>query len=306
MVTPFDSLFDGRERIFWLYLLTSLSIALLLLLRPDTGGRRLLSLAGLKSYWWSADARLDYRYFLINWLIKTLLIAPLIVSAQSIALWTLNILGATAEPLFLQWYYRDIVFAYTLTLFLVGDFSRYWLHRAMHRCDWLWAFHKVHHSAEALNPLTFYRVHPLENLLFALRHALVAGAVTGVFIFCFGAQLDLYSIFGSNLFVVCLSAFTSNLRHSHVRLGYGRWLETLLISPAQHQVHHTPGHTRHNYGSVLALWDWLFGSLRRSHQVGPDQPFGLGEGQRLHYDGVRKLLTRPFFEIQANRRRVRS
>lgn len=147
MTTPFDSLFDGRERIFWLYLLSSLSIALVLALRTGAGGGR-LSLAELKAYWWSPDSRLDYRYFLINWLIKALLVAPLILSAQSIALWTLNVLNAIAEPLFLPWFYRDIVLAYTLVLFLVGDFSRYWLHRAMHHFSWLWAFHKVHHSAE--------------------------------------------------------------------------------------------------------------------------------------------------------------
>jgi len=298
--TPFQSLLDGRERIFWGYLLVSLLIALVLALRQ----REEISPARLKAYFWGADAQLDLRYFLVNWLIKSLWIAPAILSAQSLALWTLDWLNAIAEPLFLPWGYRYIVLAYTLTLFVAGDFSRYGLHRLMHRNRWLWAFHKVHHSAEALNPLTFYRLHPLENALFALRHAVVAGIVTGGFIHCFGARLGLYTIFGSNLFIVCLSAFTSNLRHSHIRLRYGHWLEHLLISPAQHQIHHDHRHTQSNFGSSLALWDWLFGTLKHTRDVAQIHRYGLGRGGRRHYDGVMKILIHPFLEIHASIRRT--
>ena len=66
MQTPFQSLLDGRERIFWGYLLASLLIALVLALHQ----REAISPARLKAYFWSADARLDLRYFLVNWLIK--------------------------------------------------------------------------------------------------------------------------------------------------------------------------------------------------------------------------------------------
>ncbi|GAB6039614.1 sterol desaturase family protein [Endothiovibrio diazotrophicus] len=302
MPTPLQLLTDGRERIFWAYLLAAALIALVLtLLRREPIGA-----ARLKAYFWSADARLDLRYFLVNWLIKGLLIAPLLLSAQSVALWTLEQLNTIAEPPFLPWRYRHIVLAYTVALFVAGDLSRYWLHRWMHHNRWLWAFHKVHHSAEALNPLTFYRLHPLENGLFALRHALVAGLITGGFIFGFGARLDLYTIFGSNLFVVALSAFTSNLRHSHIHLGYGRWLEHLLISPAQHQIHHDPRHLQRNFGSVLALWDWLFGTLRHPHEVAGAPRCGLGAGSWPRDGGVIKLLLHPFVEIHATIQRKRT
>ncbi|MGB7389892.1 sterol desaturase family protein, partial [Marinomonas sp.] len=162
----------------------------------------------------------------------------------------------------------------------------------------------VHHSAEALNPLTFYRLHPLENILFALRHAVVAGMVTGVFIFCFGARVNLYTVLGGNLFIVSLFAFTGNLRHSHIRLGYGRWLERVLISPAQHQVHHQRRHMRHNFGSALAIWDGLFGTLKVSIEAPDDRSFGLGDGKRRHFDSVRKLLMQPFFSIYSSIRRT--
>ena len=292
MQTPFDGLFDGRARIFWPYLLVSCVVAVVLTLRQ---GER-PGLARLKSYLSSADAMLDYRYFLVNWAIKTALIAPLILSARTVALGTVNGLDRFAEPLFLPWRYRDIVLCYTLALFIAGDFSRYLLHRLMHRNPWLWLFHKVHHSARALNPLTFYRLHPVENLLYAVRYALVVGVITGGFIFCFGARLDLYSIFGGNIFVVLLFAFTSNLRHSHVRLGYGYFLEHLLISPAQHQIHHLTRHMRCNFGSCLALWDWLFGTLKCARDVPEIAGYGLG-GEEGRYDNVAKIMITPFRDI---------
>lgn len=288
--TPLALFLNGSQRIFWGYLVTSALIATVWCLWQG----RTISVSNLKAYWLNSDAKLDYRYFLVNWLFKKLLIIPVLLSGQTVALWTLNQLNSVSEPLFLSWYYRDILLFYTLCLFVFGDLSRYWLHRFMHTNRWLWKFHEVHHSAESLNPLTFYRLHPVEILLLALRNALVAGAVTGVFIFCFGARIDIYTVLGGNLFVVALFSFTGNLRHSHIRLSYGPWLERLLVSPAQHQVHHQQESMTKNYGSVLALWDWLFGSLRLTKDAPLKDKFGLGAGKRQEFDGIIKIIMRPF------------
>jgi sterol desaturase/sphingolipid hydroxylase (fatty acid hydroxylase superfamily) len=37
-----------------------------------------------------------------------------------------------------------------LALFFVKDFVEWWIHRLLHRVPFLWEFHKVHHSVEAL------------------------------------------------------------------------------------------------------------------------------------------------------------
>jgi len=290
---------NGSNRIFWGYLLVSAVIAVIWYVLCVGA----ISMPQLKAYWLNSDSRLDTRYFLFNWLFKVLFIVPVLLSANNVALWTLNGLNAVAEPLFLSWYYRDIVLAYTLTLFVLGDLSRYCLHRWMHTNRWLWKFHKVHHSPESLNPLTFYRLHPVEMMLFALRSAVVVGVVTGVFIFCFGARLNLYSVLGGNVFIVVLFSFTGNLRHSHIRLTYGAWLERLLISPAQHQIHHQQKFIHKNLGSVLACWDWLFGTLRIAKGVPADQQFGLGKAKREKYDGVIKIIIQPFFDIYNSLRR---
>jgi len=46
----------------------------------------------------------------------------------------------------------------------------------------------------------------------------------------------------------------SNLRHSHIPLGFGSF-ERYIISPAQHQLHHSIDHGHGNLGAYLALWD---------------------------------------------------
>jgi sterol desaturase/sphingolipid hydroxylase (fatty acid hydroxylase superfamily) len=54
-----------------------------------------------------------------------------------------------------------------------------------------------------------------------------------------------------------------NFHHSHIWLRFGAFWERIFISPAQHQIHHSlnPIHHNKNYGEVLAIWDWIFGTL---------------------------------------------
>ena len=188
----------------------------------------------------------------------------------------------------LAWDRGTIAAGYTLALFVASDFTRYWLHRAMHTVPLLWRFHAVHHSAERLNPLTFYRVHPVENLLFGLRYALVAGGVTGVFIYFFGARLGIVQIAGANLFVFAFALAGSNLRHTHLPVRFGRAAERWFVSPYMHQIHHSRDGMRRNYGGALALWDRLFGTL----DVRETQPLHFGGGGAHRTIGA--LFFKPF------------
>lgn len=55
----------------------------------------------------------------------------------------------------------------------------------------------------------------------------------------------------------------SNFHHTHLWISFGPFFERLIISPAQHQVHHSLElrHYNKNYGHTLAVYDWLFGTL---------------------------------------------
>ena len=49
-----------------------------------------------------------------------------------------------------------------LLVFLAVEFGYWFSHFLMHKIPFMWEFHKVHHSAEVLTPLTEWRQHPVE------------------------------------------------------------------------------------------------------------------------------------------------
>lgn len=151
----------------------------------------------------------------------------------------------------------------TLLITVVNDFCVYWVHRIHHETPILWPFHSVHHSAEVMTPITVYRKHPIYDLFSKLFKAVVVGFAQGLMLAIFFGSVELYLIAGANIFYVLFNALGSNFRHSHVWWSYGRFWEHILISPAQHQIHHSlePKHYNKNYGEILAIWDWMFGTL---------------------------------------------
>lgn len=192
-----------------------------------------------------------------------------------------------------------IALAYSLALFVAWDASRYLVHRLAHEVPALWELHQVHHSAEVLTPLTFYRIHPLEGLINAARGALVTGLLAGLAFWFVRDQAVQISLFGVNALGLLANVATGNLRHSHVRLGFGDRLEGWLMSPAQHQLHHADDRRlqNSNYGTWLAVWDRLGGSLVRSSEVGPVR-FGLAPGDLNHApDDLPSMLLGPLVAL---------
>lgn len=289
---PWDYLNDPSKRIYWLYLATSALIAVLFL----AGNLKKLSHAFSVLIWWHPSARLDYAYFFVTFAIKALVIVPLVIGAGEVTRWVYTALASNIEYIEIDMSYESVMVLYTLTLFVVSDFTRYWLHRWLHTVPLLWRFHKVHHSARVLNPLTFYRVHPIENILFGFRYALSAGVVSGVFIFLFGS-IEMIDLLGVNAFVVAFMALGSNLRHSHVALAFPSWIERLISSPAQHQLHHAQESMNKNYGGALSLWDSLFGTIALSSRTKMSR-LGLRREQMKNYDSVASLLIQPFRRVQ--------
>ena len=274
---------NPHHRIFWIYIVSTLLIATVYLLINPKEKKVNLS----QKLWLHPSATLDYRYFAISFFIKTWLIIPLLIGANEIALWTQSLLSDHFG--FYLWEglsYTEIMLLFTLTLFIVSDFTRYWLHRFMHSIPLLWKFHKVHHSAKVLTPITFYRVHPVENILFGLRFSVSAGFVTGVFIFFFGGFLDIKDILGVNIIVFVFNVLGANLRHSHIKLKYFTWMENIFISPFQHQIHHSTKFYNSNFGGTLAIWDLFFGTLKYSKEI-ESMKFGL---KKVEHNSILDLL----------------
>ena len=293
-----EYLTDPNKRLFWIYIISSIVLAIVYFYIGKKNTRVIMS----SKLWLHPSAKLDYYYFFLSYFINIFLLVPFIVSAKTIAF-------STNKFLFLHFDYFDntiftysqIVFLYTITLFLVSDFTRYWLHRFLHTIPILWEFHKVHHSAKVLTPITFYRVHPVENFLFGLRYSLSIGFVTGIFIYFFGAMIDIYTVVGVNVFLFAFSIFGANLRHSHVPFSYFAFIEKWLMSPKQHQIHHSRKHFDKNYGGFVSIWDRMFGSLQLSNEV-PILKFGLRKNQMGDYTSLKSLIFRPFINLLIKRK----
>ena len=63
----------------------------------------------------------------------------------------------------------------------------YWIgHRAMHEIPLLWEFHKTHHAAEVLTPVTSARSHPVDDLIQMNAIAATSGLGYGALVYLFG------------------------------------------------------------------------------------------------------------------------
>ena len=253
---------DPAKRIYWGCLLSSLvlaSAATAIRAGQLDIAKQLRSLAN-RRYWFNASTCTDIGLLLVNNAVRALILVPALGSRLLATLVVGRFLQdrlGDAPPPELPW--LAIATIYTVTMFVAEDASRYFLHFTMHRFRPLWRFHRVHHSATVLTPLTLFRVHPMEHLLYYLRGLAVFGLVSGCFVWLFGRQLAAFDVLGVGLLGFLFNLAGSNLRHSHVWLSFGRF-ERWFVSPAQHQLHHSRHHGQRNLGSALAIWDRLMGT----------------------------------------------
>jgi len=152
---------------------------------------------------------------------------------------------------------------FSIVLFVVSDFAFFGVHWLFHRVPVLWEFHKIHHSAERLNPFTAYRGHPLNLLATSIMTTILTGVVFAIFDFIYPDGVRPFVVLGSNLFILLCNFAGGFLRHSPVWFHFGRRLNHVLYSPAHHQLHHSedPRHWGKNLGGVLAVYDWMAGTL---------------------------------------------
>ena len=249
---------------------------------------------------WSKSAKTDYKLFFINhcfiMIITPFMLTKIGAAAFFYYLFTKVFMDGTGILNGSSLIVMSIT--YTLFLFMLDDFSRYCVHAALHRIPFLWAFHKVHHTAQTLTPFTVFRTHPVEAVLFFIRGVFVQAFTVAVFVFLFGDEIDLLTIYGVQLFLFVFNISGANLRHSHCPIRYGGFLETFLISPAQHQIHHSTSdeHKDKNYGSVLAIWDLLFGTLYKSKK-NMILKFGLQRNSTDDFHKLSNIYWGPCVEI---------
>lgn len=246
--------------------------------------------------WWHPSARADYRFYFVNALALPLVFGYLLLGERQIAALVDSALGLQSQAA-AQVESAGIALrlAFTLVFFIAYDFGRFVAHSLLHDVPLLWEFHKVHHSAEVLTPMTSYRAHPVDLLVMAWGGVVATAAVTWIFSHASGGAITFYSFLGVHA-LLWISNLIGNLRHSPVWLSYGAALGHWLISPAHHQLHHScePRHLGCNRGFELAVWDRLYGTL----YVPPIRPesfrMGLGDDTDGRWNTLVRLYLWPF------------
>jgi sterol desaturase/sphingolipid hydroxylase (fatty acid hydroxylase superfamily) len=110
----------------------------------------------------------------------------------------------------------------------------------------LWEFHKIHHSSLTLDWLVTFRSHIVEQIF---RRLIAPAALIIV-----GFPLNSVLIAGGVFIVWAM------LNHSNLRLNLGP-LETVLITPRLHRVHHLYKTSEKNLGTIFTFWDRLRGTF---------------------------------------------
>ena len=245
------------------------------------------------------SALLDYRFAVINQLIYMLIVAYLVSAISTISVlvhdWFSGIgfLGGIGGDIgWLGIVIMALAYAFTY------DTAKTLTHMMQHKVPILWEFHKVHHSAEVLTPITAIRVHPVGYLISATAVSLSFGALNGAMLAVFENDMARYSVLGLNLFAVLYFTFgLHHLKHTHVWFTYPRFIREVVASPSLHVIHHSnnPEHYDKNFGFVFTIWDRILGTYYPPQK--DERDFGLGisasEG-RDGYKTVAGLYLTPF------------
>ena len=269
---------------YWPFLLASLAIAVFvysMTRRPGVFSLAGLLRAGLDPGIWAAEsARVDYSYYIINSILSAVLLLPLIATSAAVGLLLSESLAAVFGPI-----ETPVIgpvaskVACTVAFFVGYDFGHFVSHYLQHRVPLLWEFHKVHHSAEVLTPITATRLHPVDLFLMTLGRNLGAGLGIGIVFYLGAGEVTMYTLFGMTA-LMAVYQMIGHLRHSMLWVSYGP-LNGILVSPAHHQIHHSAllEHRDKNNGFAFTLWDRLFRDLLRTRE-GDELPDGNRRWQR--------------------------
>lgn len=263
LTEPFGFLADPSKRVFWLYILAALLVASFLTCLRDGGfsARKQIKALFDHRYWFNRSTMIDYVLMWLNALVRTSFIVPLLGAKLAGALVVARFFQVNVgdvEITSLHWVAIAVIFS--AVLFVLDDLSRFLIHRLMHQVPALWHLHQVHHSATTLTPFTVFRIHPMESVLYTLRGFVVFSGVAGSFIWLFKGQLTALDLLGVDALGFLFNLAAANLRHSHVPVTFGA-VERYIISPLQHQLHHSRDHVDVNFGACFSLWDSCFGTL---------------------------------------------
>jgi lathosterol oxidase len=195
--------------------------------------------------------RTDLAYFFVSHLLVQLLSLATVAPAALLFGW------ATWAPL--QGAVRALPFPLQLLLaVLAADLASYFAHRAFHAVPWLWRFHAIHHSSEALDWLAGSRLH--------LVDVVVTRAIAFAPLFVLGFEPAVLAAY------VVWVATQATWIHANLGTRTG-WLDAVLVTPRFHHWHHAadPAARDTNFAVHFPWIDRLFGTHQLPASAWPER-----------------------------------
>ncbi|MFZ9848779.1 MAG: sterol desaturase family protein [Flavobacteriales bacterium] len=138
---------------------------------------------------------------------------------------------------------------------LFGEFMAYWVHRSSHFFSLWWMAHRVHHSADEMSTISYYRIHFIDSAL-AQFFKVIPFVI-------FGQPIENYFIY------YVFSEIHNLLIHSEIKSNWGWIGRYVFVSPLAHRIHHSANkeHYNSNYSNFFIFWDRWFGTYKEAVAV---------------------------------------
>ena len=240
-----------QRNYFWGLIVISIAVFALEIMFPWRKGQKIFR----KDFW------LDGFYMFFNFFIFTVFISGFYkcISKFSTDVLTLKMTSLSIIDLS---DFQPVV--QLLLFFVVLDFVQWFTHTLLHRYDFLWKFHKVHHSVKEMGFAAHLRYHWMENILYKPFKVI--------------ALMLLGGFEPEQAFIVHFIAISiGHLNHANIKLDYGP-LKFVFNNPVMHLYHHAQAipenfKTGVNFAISLSLWDYIF---KTNYVPKPDKNLRLG------------------------------
>jgi len=164
-----------------------------------------------------------------------------------------------------------------IVFFVALDFVQWTTHVVLHRYNFLWQFHKVHHSVEQMGFAAHFRFHWMENIFYTPMKFIM--------------MMLIGNFSPENAFVVYyITIAIGHLNHANIGLSYGVF-KYIINNPKMHIWHHAhelPAERKNgvNFGISLSIWDYIFKTAYIPYS---------GRDIKIGFEGI-KVFPKSFFK----------
>ncbi len=138
---------------------------------------------------------------------------------------------------------------FILVFFILNDFVQWFTHVLLHKFEFLWRFHKVHHSVKEMGFAAHLRYHWMENIFYKPLKTLAVMILVG-------AEPE------QAFFIHFFAVLIGHLNHANIKITWGP-LKYIFNNSVMHLYHHVKALPEGkpngiNFGISLSIWDYIF------------------------------------------------